>query len=114
MAVDYKTVSAAVVIIITIIYLVFHTFLIGSQVYFEINVVNTIMALDDKMVTAAVVINIIIIIYLFFTHSLIGSQVYFHVLDKNCTWETTFPAPFLCAHSTHSVTDYLHLKRNDS
>jgi hypothetical protein len=50
----------------------------SSLIFFEINVVSIIMAVDSKMATMAVVviIIIIIIIYLVFTNFLIGSQVY--------------------------------------
>ena len=48
----------------------------SSLIFFEISVVNNIMAEDNRMVNIDAVI-IIIIIYLVFTNFLIGSQVYF-------------------------------------
>jgi hypothetical protein len=53
----------------------------SSFIFFEISVVNIIMAADSKMASVAVAI-VIIIIYLVFTNFLIGSQVYYLVLDK--------------------------------
>jgi hypothetical protein len=48
----------------------------SSLIFFEISVVNIIMAADNNMATIAVVV-IIIIIYLVFTNFLLGSQAYF-------------------------------------
>ena len=47
----------------------------SSLIFFEINVANSIMADDNRMVTIAVVV-IIIIIYLVFTNLLIGSHTF--------------------------------------
>jgi len=55
----------------------------SSFIFFEISVVKTIIAADNRIARVAVVV-IINIIYLAFANFLIGSQVYCFVLDKYC------------------------------